>query len=119
MEEKTLKILPTCIRCNFGLNIELDSLCGRAYVLDLNYKSSAEKLCSSIKATWKAIWISYIVEIAGHRIFSKSKPTTSLAKIGDEGVDKFHITFVIEPTLTTKQQRQNANELALFDPHTK
>ena len=32
---------------------------------------------------------------------------------------QFHITFVLEPRLTKKQRRHNANELALFDPRTK
>ena len=31
----------------------------------------------------------------------------------------FHITFAIEPTLTTKQCRLNTNELALLDPRKK
>ena len=48
-----------------------------------------------------------------------SPATTALAKILDEGVNKFHITFAVEPILTKKQQRHNANELALFDPRTK
>ena len=34
-------------------------------------------------------------------------------------MNKFHITFAVEPILTKKQQRHNANELALFDPRTK
>ena len=34
-------------------------------------------------------------------------------------MSEFHITFAIEPALTKKQQRHNANELTLFDPRTK
>ena len=118
MEKKLLKVLPTCIRYNFGLRIELGPLYGKVYVLDIESKSSATSLFSSIKVTWKAIQLSYIIEIAGHRFF-KSEATTSLAKIRDEGVDKLHTTFAIESALTAKQQRHNANELALFDPCTK
>ena len=82
-----MKVLPTCTCRNFGLKIELDPLYGRAYVLDVETKSSAAKLFSSLKATRKAIWLSYIVEIANHCIFSKSETTTALAKIRDEGVN--------------------------------
>ena len=59
------------------------------------------------------------MEIAGHRIFTKSEATTALSKLRDEGVSQFHITFALEPTLTVRQRRHNANELALFDPRTK
>jgi len=43
MEENLLKVLPTCSRPNFGLKIELDPQYGRAYVLDVDAKSSAAK----------------------------------------------------------------------------
>ena len=59
------------------------------------------------------------MEIAGHRVFTKSEATTALSKLRDEGVLQFHITFALEPSLTARQQRHNANELALFDPQTK
>ena len=91
MEEKLLKVIPMCTCLNFGLKIELDSQCGRAYV----------------------------IEIASNCIFTKSEDTTALSRIRDEGVCEFHITFAIEPTLTAKQRCHNANELALFDPQTK
>ena len=52
MEERTLNV--SCSRRNFGLNIELDPLYGRAYVIDVESKSSAAKLYSSAKATRKA-----------------------------------------------------------------
>ena len=51
MEEKLLKVLPMCTRHNFGLQIELDPLYGRAYVLDVDAKSSAAKLFLSLKVT--------------------------------------------------------------------
>ena len=89
------------------------------YVLDVDAKSSAAKLFSSLKAIQRAIRLSYIAELAGHRIFSKSEATTALGRIRDEEVSEYHITFVIESTLIAKQQRHNANELALFDPCTK
>ena len=110
MEEKLLKILPTCSLPNFGFKIELDPQYGRAYVLDVDAKSSAAKLFSSLKATRQAIRLSYIVEITGHCIFSKSEATTALARIRDEGLSEFHITFAIEPALTAKQRRRNTNE---------
>ena len=56
------------------------------------------------------------MEILGHRIFTKPEATTALSRIRNEGVCEFHITFAIEPTLTTKQHRHNVNELDLFDP---
>ena len=59
------------------------------------------------------------MEIAGHRIFTKSEATTALSKLRNEEVSQFHITFVLEPTLTAQQRRHNANELALFNPWTK
>ena len=49
MEEKLLKGLPICTCPNFGLKIELDPQYGRAYVLDVDAKSSAAKLFSSLK----------------------------------------------------------------------
>ena len=119
MESKQMRVLSTCSRPNFGLVIERDPQYNRAYVLDVDAKSSAAKLCSSLKATQKPIWLSYIVEIAGHRIFTKSEATTALSQIRDEGVCEFRITFAIEPPLSTRQRRHNANELALFDPQTK
>ena len=79
MESKLMKVLPTCSRPNFGLKIERDPQYNRAYVLDVDAKSSAVKLCSSLKATRRAIRLSYIVEIAGHRIFTKSESTTALS----------------------------------------
>ena len=72
-----------------------------------------------MKATRKAIRLSYIVEIAGHRVFSKSEASTTLAKLRNAGMSQFHVTFAIEPALTTKQKRHNANELAWFAPNTK
>ena len=119
MEEKLLKVLPTCTRPNFGLQIKLDPQYDRAYVLDVDAKSSAAKLFSSLPATQQAISLSYIVEIVGHCIFSKSEATTALGQIRDEGVSELHITFAIESALTKKQQRHNANELTLFDPRIK
>ena len=109
MQEKLLKVLPTCTctNCNFGLKIELDPLYGRAYVIDVEAKSDVAKLFFSIKATQKAILLSFIVEIAGHCIFSKSEATTALAKIRDEGMSEFHTRFAIEPALTKKQQHHN------------
>ena len=53
----------------FGLVLEVDPQYGRAYVLDINKKSSAAHLFFSLKATRKTIRLSYIVKIAGHRIF--------------------------------------------------
>ena len=35
------------------------------------------------------------------------------------GVLQYHITFAVEPPLSARQKRHNANELALFDPQTK
>ena len=70
------------------------------------------------KAKQRAIQLSYIVEITGHTIFTKSEATTTLSQIRDEGVLEFHITFAVEPILTAKQRRHNANELALFDLQT-
>ena len=99
MEEKLMKVLPTCSCPNFGLKIERDPQYNRVYVLDVDAKSSTAKLFSSLKATRKAIRLSYIVEIAGHRIFTKSKATTALSKLRNEGVFQFHITFAIEPAL--------------------
>ena len=116
MEEKLLKVLLTCSRPNFGLKIELDSQYGRAYVLNIDVKSSAAKFFSSLKATQRAIFLSYIVEITGHCIFTKLEAATALSRIQDEGVCEFHTTFSIEPTLTAKQRGHNANELSLFDP---
>ena len=119
MEEKLMKILPTCIPPDFGLKIELDPQYGRAYVLDVDAKFSAAKLFSSLKATRKAIRLSYIVEIVGHRIFTKFKATIALSKLCNEGVCQLHITFAIEPALNARQRRHNANELDPFDPQTK
>ena len=116
METKTMKVLPACASTNFGLTIEQDPQYNRAYVLDIAAKSSAAKLFSSLKASRKAIRLSYILEIAGHRIFAKSEATTALSKLRDEGVSQFNITFALEPTLTAQQRRHNANKLALFDP---
>ena len=119
MEEKLTKVLPMCTCSNFGLKIELDPQYNRAYVLDVDAKSSAAKLFSSLKATQQAIHLSYIVKIARHRILTKSEATTALSKLRNEGVCEFHITFAIEPTLNARQRRHNTNELALFDPRTK
>ena len=102
MEEKLLKVLPTCTRPNFGLKLELDPQYSRAYVLDVDAKASVAKLFSSLKVTQRVIHLSYIVEIVGHCIFTKSEATTALSRIRDEGVCEFHITFAIEPTLTAK-----------------
>ena len=73
----------------------------------------------SLKATQRAISLSYIIEIASYCIFTKSEATTVLSRIQDEGVYEFHITDAIELTLTTKQQRHNAKGVALFDQQTK
>ena len=116
METKTLKVLPTYTSPNFGLHIEHDPQYNRAYVLDIDAKSSAAKFFSSLKATRKAIRLPYIVEIAGHGIFTKSEATTALLKLRDKGVSQFHIMFAIEPSLKARKRRHNANKLALFDP---
>ena len=120
MEEKMLKVPPTCTCPNFGLQFEYDSQYNCAYVLDVDAKSSAAKLFLSFKASWKAIRLSYIiVEISGRCIFTKSEATNALSKLRNEGVSQFHIMFTIEPALNARQRRHNANELALFDSRTK
>ena len=118
MESKKIQVLSSCSSPNFGLVIERDPQYNRAYVLDVDAKSSAAKLCSSLKATRRALRLSYIVEIAGHRIFTKSEAVAALAWLRDAGVLQFHITFAVEPPLSARQKRHNANELALFDPQT-
>ena len=102
METKTLKVLPTCTCPNFGLQIECDPQYNRAYILDVDAKSSAAKLFLSLKASQKAIHLSYIMEIAGHCIFTKSKATTALPKLRNEGVSQFHIMFTIELALNAR-----------------
>ena len=47
----------------FGLVLEVDPQYGQAYVLDINKRSSAAHVSSSLKATPKAIRLSYIVEL--------------------------------------------------------
>ena len=116
IENKTLESTHNVFCPNFGLKIEVDPQYGCAYVLDVDAKSSASKLFSSLKATQQSIHLSYISEIAGHHIFTKPEATTALSRIRDEGVCEFHIMFAIEPILTTKRRRRNANKLALFDP---
>ena len=51
MESKRMQVLKSCSSPNFGLVIERDPQYNRAYVLDVDAKSSAAKLCSSLKAT--------------------------------------------------------------------
>ena len=74
-----MRVISFYSRSNFGLVIERDLQYNRAYVLDVDAKSSAAKLCSSLKATRRALRLSYIVEIAGHRIFTKSEAVAALA----------------------------------------
>ena len=59
MEQKTMNLLPTCTLPNFGLKIKRDPQYNCAYVLDVDTKSSAAKLFSSLKASRKAIRLSY------------------------------------------------------------
>ena len=61
MEKKLLQVLPLCTCPNFGFQIKLNPQYDRAYVLDVDAKSSATKLFSSLKATRQAILLSYIV----------------------------------------------------------
>ena len=119
MEKLSLYVQSNCKNSPFGLVLEADPQYGQAYVLDVNKKSSAAHSFSSLKATPKAIKLSYNVEIAGHCIFSKSEASTTLAKLRNAGVSQFHIIFAVEPTLTATQKRHNANEFALFVPNTK
>ena len=79
MEEKTLRVRSKCKSPTFGLTLVEDPQYGRAYILDVNNKSSAAHLYSS-KAIRKVICLSYIVEIVGHRVFSKSEASTALSK---------------------------------------
>ena len=102
MEEKSLRVRPACKSPTFGLVLETDPQSGRAYVLDVNAKSSAAHLFSSLQVTRRAIRLSYIDEIAGHHIISKSEASTALTKLFNTGVSQFHITFAVEPALTTK-----------------
>ena len=102
MEEKLLVVRNASTSPTFGLVLEADPQYGQAYVLDVNAKSSAADLFSSLKATRRAIRLSYIVEIAGHCIFSKSEASTALAKLRNAGVSQFHIIFAVEPALTAK-----------------
>ena len=102
----------------FKLNVILNTTMPTSLML-IAAKSSAAKLFSSLKASCKAIRLSFIVEIAGHCIFTKLKGRTALSKLRDEGVYQFHITLVIEPALNARQRRHNTNEPALFDPRTK
>ena len=102
MKEKTLGVRPACKSPNFGLVLEADPQYGQAYILDVNAKSSAAHLFSSLNATCKAIRLSYIVKIAGHCIFSETEASTTLAKLYNAGVSQFHITFAVEPALMAK-----------------
>ena len=79
MESKQMRVFSTCSRPNFGLVIERDPQYNCTYVLDVDTKSSAAKLCLSLKATQPALRLSYIVEIAGHCIFTKSEAVAALA----------------------------------------
>ena len=75
-----MQVRPDCKIPTLGLALEADPQYGQSYVLDINKKTSAAYLFSSLKVTRKVIKLSYIVEIAGHRIFSKSEATTALSK---------------------------------------
>ena len=60
MEEQLLIARDASTSPTFGLVLEADPQYGRAYVLDINAKSSAAHLFSSLKATHRAIRLSYI-----------------------------------------------------------
>ena len=59
MEEKLLKVRKASTSPTFGLVLEADSQYGQAYVLDVNTKSSAAHLFSSLKATCRAMTFLY------------------------------------------------------------
>ena len=59
IEEKLLIVRDASTSPTFGLVLEADPQYGRAYVLDVNAKSSAADLFSSLKATRRAIHLSY------------------------------------------------------------
>ena len=81
---------------------------------------SAGYILASPKATHKAICLSYIVEIAGHCIFSMSETTLALSKLRDAGVCEFHIAFALKPQLKTIHKGDNdTNKIVLFAPNTK
>ena len=63
----------------FGLALEADPQYGQAYDLEINTKSGTAHLFSSLKVTCKAIRLPYIVEIAGHCIFSKPEASNQVS----------------------------------------
>ena len=113
------KLVCSCDNDTFGLTISRDELYGRAYISDIADKSSASKLFSSLKSTRNKLRGSYLVEIAGHRIFTEKEAVTALKKLHDAGVSDFPLTFAPEAKLTAAQVRRNTNEANLIAPNTK
>ena len=60
MEEKTLRVRPSCACTNFGLTLEQDHHYGQAYATDASDKSSAGYIFSPLKATQRAVCLSYV-----------------------------------------------------------
>ena len=100
----------------FGLDLEDDILYNRAYVHEIQDRSSASRLFSSTKATRNKIRGAYIVSIDGERVFTKSDALRILKRLHDEQATEFDIEFAPEKRLDASQLRKALIEHDIFQP---
>jgi hypothetical protein len=117
---RSLTPSPTSDDPTYGLILADDDLLRRTYVSDVQPKSPAASIYSTLRSTRNKIRGAYIMEINNDRVFTTAQALAALKSLHDQGVtDDIPITFAPESKLTAKGVRRAANEYGLFAPTTK
>ena len=102
----------------FGFEFGTDKLTNRAYVAEVKKKSSAERICSSWKATRNQIRGAYFVRIDGEKVFTREDVVRVLKRLYNEQVKEFDIEFAPERKMDARQMFKSLAEHSkgLFNP---
>ena len=102
----------------FGFEFGTDKLSNRAYVSEIAKGSSAEKICSSWKATRNQIRGAYFVSIDKEKVFTREDVVRVLKRLFTEQVKEFEVEFAPERRLSASQMRKSLIEHSqvLFNP---
>ena len=112
----TTKLTVQCDSPTFGLLIKNDDINGRAFLHEIEKKTSASNIFSSHKATRNKIRGSYIISIDGRDVFDKSHAMDIINTLHNEHRKEFTIVFAPEEKLTSKQKWKDLDEFNLFSP---
>ena len=102
---------------NYGFDIDTDRVSNRAYVRNLDDKSSASKMFSSTKAARNANKGTYVVSVDGKPTFTVADVIGCVRRLQADEIKSFEIVFAPEKRLTDAEQRRVDEEHCWFTPN--